>query len=136
MFTVTNSREAFGNLDESNVQSQAEMGRQEELQSELQTVRDDQPCCTVRYSAFIHWRSASRRKLCHRRIYQRLILMTTLETPIKWLSDGRNELQQVRRETESSINPSVRTELNHLLILLIINLINFIDFCYSSEVLH
>ena len=59
--------------------------------------------------------------------------MTTLETPIEWLSDGRNELQQVSRETESSLNPSVRTELNHLLI---INLINFIDFCYSSEVLH
>ena len=45
--------------------------------------------------------------------------MTTLETPMEWLSDGRNKLQQVRREIESSLNLLVRTELNHLLILLI-----------------
>ena len=63
--------------------------------------------------------------------------MMTLETQMEWLSDGRNELQQVRRETESSLNLLVRTELNHLLIILsIIELINFSDLCYSSEVLH
>ena len=63
--------------------------------------------------------------------------MMTMETQMEWLSDGRNELQQVRRETESSLNLLVRTELNHLLIILsIIELINFSDLCYSSEVLH
>ena len=46
--------------------------------------------------------------------------MTTLETWMEWLSNGRNELQHARHETESSFNLLVRTELNHLLILSIL----------------
>ena len=58
--------------------------------------------------------------------------MMTLETRMEWLSNGRNELQHARHETESSLNLLVRTKLNHLLIL---SIINFSDFCYSPEVL-